>query len=173
MNVVRLAAWHVAAAGLLLPLACAADGLLRGSLPGPTVVTADPLGMQVIPLPSGALLRRLPGQVLPGDPGAAPPASGARLAAGVTVEQSGAAQLRVRGAPASPTPAPQVAGLTVRQVGAAQLRELPAARSLAQVAPADVPPALAGLVVVDLAPGQPLPAQPAPATLYRRLPTPP
>lgn len=156
---------------LLMPLACAADGVLRGTLPGGRA-NADPPEMQVTTLPSGALMKRMPGQRIPSDPAAAPSAREARLGAGVSVQQSGAAQLQVMAGSTPPAVAARPAGLTVRQLGGAQLLEVPGQRSpvLAVDGVAAAAPLPAGVRVVELAADEPLPLNPQPNTLYRRRP---
>lgn len=163
MNALALGARRVAVVLLLTPLLCAADGLLRGELPAARPST-EASGVQVTVLPSGALMKRLPGQPLPGD---ATLARAAPLPAGVSVQQAGAAQMLVlaNASPAGTTARPP--GATVRQSGASLLLETPAQRAVAERAAA-VAALPAGVRIVDLSPSEPLPLNPEPNTLYRR-----
>lgn len=169
MNALIFAARHGAVLMLLVPLACAAAGLLRGALPSgrPSV---DPPGVQVIQLPTGALLKRMPGQAGPGDSAAAPAGRAAPLPAGVTLQQSGAAQMQVLAGTAAVPASARPGGLTARPSGGALLLEMPGQRSLgAPAAGPAAPMALPGGVrIVDLAANEPLPLNPQPNTLYRR-----
>lgn len=171
MTVLHLAARRCALAVLLTPLVCAADGLLRGSMPGGRP-GPDPAGVQVMQLPSGAQMKRLPGQPLAGDPATASAAPEAGLPAGVSVQQSGAAQMQVMAGSQAVVSTARPTGLASRQSGGAVLLELPGQRSptaaLSGVAAATTVPA--GVRIVDLSATEPLPLNPQPNTLYRRLP---
>lgn len=170
MNVFRLAGGAGLLSLLLVPAAWGSDGVLRGSVPGAAPQSVDLPGVQVMRLPSGSLLKRLPGQQMAGEPAAASTVGVVALARGVSVQQLGAAQLQVLGnPPMAPVTAPP-ADMSVRQIGPARLRELAGARSaaLAVVTATAVRPV--GARVVDLPAGAPVPAWPAPDTLYRRLP---
>lgn len=167
MKNLLLAAHRAAVLLLLAPLACGADGLLRGAMPvgRPSL---DPPGVQVIPLPSGALVKRMPGQAWPGDAAATPAARAAPVPAGVSVQQSGSAQMQVLAGGPAVVPTARPAGLAVRQAGGALLLEVAGQRSPAPAAAVAVLPA--GVRVVDLSPSEPLPVNPQPHTLYRRQP---
>lgn len=167
MNVLPHAARRCAVALLLVPLACGADGVLRGELPTARA-SADAPGVQVTALPSGAWMKRLPGQTLPGD------AAGARaspLPAGVSVQQAGGGQMLVLGGQPGAAASARPPGLTARQSGGVMLLEMPGQRQATErssAAPA-TPVLPAGGRIVDLAPNEALPVNPQPNTLYRRL----
>lgn len=166
MNVLPHAARRCAVALLLVPLVCGADGVLRGELPTARA-SADVPGVQVTALPSGAWMKRLPGQTLPGD------SAGARaspLPAGVSVQQAGAAQMQVFAGQTAAVPSARPPGLTARQSGGAMLLEMPGQRLAAErSAGTSAAPVLpAGVRIVDLSPNEALPLNPLPNTLYRR-----
>lgn len=163
MTALPFAARRCVAVLLLVPMACAADGLLRGALPAARPST-DPAGVQVTALPSGALLKRMPGQALPGDAAAA---RAAPLPAGVSVQQSGSALMQVLPGQASESAPARPPGSTVRQAGGALLLEMPGPRQAAERLAAQAPPT--GVRVVDLSATEPLPVNPQPDTLYRRV----
>lgn len=165
MNRLPLAARRCAAVVLLAPLACSADGLLRGSLPAARE-SADPAGVQITALPSGALMKRMPGQ---GGPGDAASARETPLPPGVSVQTSGAALMRVMAGQPAESVGARPSGLTSRQAGGAMLLEMPGQRLATERAAAPPAAALpAGVRIVVLSATEPLPANPQPHTLYRR-----
>lgn len=155
---------------LCVPLGVAAQGLLRGAEPAVARVKADPPEVQVARLPSGQLLKRLPGDSLAVNAATSVPAA---PLTGLAVQQVGNAQVRVLNGPGSTAAAPagvaaRAAELSLRQVGQAQVLEVRGERSPALPAAAASAALPAGVAIVDLAPGQALPWPPAPNTLYRR-----
>lgn len=168
---------QVACSGLLplmlLPAAWAADGVLRGSLPVAAPQSVDPPGLQITRLPSGSLLKRMPGQQLVGESIVAPAVASAvgvaGLARGESVQQIGAAQMKLPSSPPVASEAAPQFEFSTRQIGNARLRELPAMRAAPPAALKASTALPAGVQIVDLPAGQPVPAHPAPGTLYRRL----
>lgn len=169
MNALRLAGTSGALALLLVSAAWASDGVLRGSLPVAAPQSVDPPGLLITRLPSGALLKQMPGQPIPAEPAGTPTARVVGLARGVSVQQVGAAQMQVLGNSPVVLQTSPPGEVSVRQIGNASLRETAGVRSSPAATLKVAAPLPPGVRVVDLPAGQPLPANPAPNTLYRQL----
>lgn len=175
MNVATVVSHFGGLALLWLPLAAAAQGLVRGPELPLARAQADPPEVQVVRLPSGQVMKQLPGAP---DLAARPTPVAAQLGAAASVQQVGNVQLRVMNLPgAAPAAAAAVvappANLTVRQVGKAQVLEMqgqPTPGLMAAAPAGALAPLPAGVAVVELAAGQLPPSPPALNTLYRRKP---
>lgn len=152
---------------LCLPLLAPAQGLLRGDEPARPRPRADPPETQSVKLPSGQLVKRLPGDGLSAAAAASAPT---KADAAWTVQQAGNAQLRVITPPGGTPAATASRGpdLSVRQVGQARVLEIRGEGTPGLPTAAGGAALPAGVAVVDLPAGQAPPSPPAPNTIYRR-----
>lgn len=165
----RVAGLGALMAAAVLPGLCAAQMVLPSPVPLATRSLPDPAGVQVVRLPDGSSVKRLPG-----DDGATA-TSAARVAtaaapAGAKIVQNGNVLMlagREEAATASLSAVP--VALVARQVGDTRVLELRGQPTLGADTTTAAQAVPRGVRVVDLPAGAPLPLQPEPNTLYRRL----
>lgn len=173
MNASFFARCATAFVALCISLGASAQGPVRGPELIAPRVKADPPDVQAVRLPSGQLMKRLPGDTAAMVPPASATATTGGPVAGLSVQQLGNVQVRVLNSPGTTAAAPaavaaRTAELSSRQVGQAQVLEVRGERTPALPGTAASAALPAGVLIVDLAPGQALPWPPAANTLYRR-----
>lgn len=158
--------WLMATA--VWPALCAAQTVLPSPDPRPPRPLPDPPGVQVVRMPDGSSVKRLPGD----DAFAA--AASARVAnaplpAGVKLVQNGNVLMLAGREETTAALAAAPLPLSVRQVGDTRVLELRGQPTIGAETAAVVQAVPRGVRVVDLPAGAPLPLDPEPNTLYRRL----